>query len=167
MSQFKVTRSDGRSNAQVILDHVKDKQAGSVFTYGELAAALSANSNHTYTAKEARSIASGVYSRLLKEQGRALHNVRNVGYRIAPASMHVTLANGRKHKADLQMLRGLQTLQHVKWEEMDANQRAAHEGQLLVVGALYQQMQSLEKRQGSVEEAIKRIMPSIEQKKIE
>lgn len=157
MIDFKIKRADGRSNAQVLLDFVKGKEAGAVFSYGEIAAALSEGSTKAYTERDVKGLAVKVYPRLLKEQARALHNVRNVGYRLAPASQHVALANHRQTKADRQMLRGVQTLQHVRWDEMDANQKLAHEGQLLVVGALYQSMKALERRQNAVEAAIKRV----------
>lgn len=154
--KFKITRADGRSNAQVLLDYVKDKPAGTVFTYVELCDALSEGANHSYSTQALQSIAVSVYPRLLKEQARALHNVRNTGYRLAPAAFHVVLANGRQSKADRQMLRGVQTLQHVKWDEMNANEKLAHEGQLLIVGGLYNQMKALERRQSIIEEAIRR-----------
>ena len=43
---------------------------------------------------------------------------------------------------------------------MDANQRQAHQGQLLVTSALYQSMKALERRQIEVERAIKQIQES-------
>lgn len=156
-TKFKITRKDGRSNAQVILDYVKDKPAGAEFKYEDLQVALSDGSNHSYTVVEVQAVAAKLYPRLLKEQSRALHNVRNIGYRLAPAGYHVVLANDRKSKADKQMLRGVQTLQNVRWEEMDVNQRQAHEGQLLVVGALYSQMKALERRQSAIEDAIQKV----------
>ena len=154
---FKITRADGRSNAEVILDHVKGKPAGTVFSYEDLAAALSDGSSKTYGIAEVRGVAAKIYPRLLKEQARALHCVRNIGYRLAPASFHVTLAEGRQSKADRQMLRGVQTLQHVRWDEMDSNQRMAHEGHLLITSALYNQMQALARRQDRIEESLVRL----------
>src|SRR5271166_3824183 len=156
-AQFKIVRADGRSNAEVVLDLVKEKPAGTVFSYDEVGRALSEGCNHVYDQKSVTAIASKVYPRLLKEQARALHNVRNIGYRLAPASFHMALAEGRKSRADHQMLRGVQTLEHVRWDEMDANQKLAHEGQLLITGALYQQMKALERRQDLIEEAIMKV----------
>jgi homogentisate 1,2-dioxygenase len=156
-SPFKIKRADGRSNAQVVLDLFRDKQPGTVFTFEEIAAELSNATNFTYTTKHVRQVCASIYSRLLKEQARALHNVRNVGYRLAPAVQHMQLAADRKNKADRQLERGLQTLQHVRWDEMDANQRLAHQGQLLVVGALYGNMRAMEIRQDRIEAALLRL----------
>lgn len=160
--QFSINRQDGRSNAQVLLDLVKDKPAGEVFSYEEIAKALSAGSAREYDEKDVQQLAVKVYPRLLKEQARALHNVRGIGYRLAPAAFHVTLATSRKSKADRQMLRGVQTLQHVRWDEMTPNERSAHEGHLLITSALHQQMMALERRQNIVEKAIRtaRLVPS-------
>lgn len=155
---FKITRGDGRSSAQVILDLVLDAPAGNVYTYAELQTALDSGSDHRHTIAEVQGVAARVYPRLLREQARALHNVRGRGYRLAPAAYHLTLAGDRQSRADAQMLRGLQTLQHVRWDEMDQNQRQAHEGQLLVSGAIYAQMRALERRQSSVEEAIRAVI---------
>jgi hypothetical protein len=155
MKQFKITRADGRSNAEVILDLIKDAEPGRTFSYDECLAALSEGTDTVYSSRDVQRIVTSAVPRMLKEQARVLHNVRNVGYRLAPGGHHLTLANERKQKADKQMLRGLLTLQHVRWEEMSPEQRLAHEGQLLISGALYQQMQALERRQGNIEAAVR------------
>lgn len=154
---FQITRSDGRSNGQVVLDLVSGRDPGTVFSYEELIDALSADTDHRYTKHDVQLIVTASCPRMLKEQARTLHNIRNVGYRLAPAEYHVTIANHRKDRADKQLLRGLQVLQHVRWDEMDQNQRLAHEGQLIVAGALYQQMRALERRQSAVEIAIRQV----------
>lgn len=158
MLDFKIKRKDGRSNSQVLLDTVKNGAPGQVYTYADLATALGAGCNRVYSERDVQTVATQAYPRLLKEQERALHNVRNVGYRLAPAAYHLTLASNRNEKADKQLLRGLQTLQNVKWGEMDDNQRKAHEGQLLLSGAIYQQMKALERRQSNIEAAIKKVI---------
>jgi hypothetical protein len=153
-TRFKIVRDDGRSNQQVILDLVKDAQPGTTYDYDTLCNALSTGTNKTYTVPEIQRIVTVACIRMLKEQARTLQNVRNHGYRIAHGSSHMSLANQRRHKADKQMKVGLMVLQNVKWDELDANQRLAHEGQLLIVGALYQQMNAMERRQSAVERAL-------------
>lgn len=153
----KITRSDGRSNGQVLLDLVAGKEPGTVFLYNDLIDILSVGTGKCYTRSDVQRIVTRTCPRMLKEQARALHNVINVGYRVAEASRHLTLAHDRKSRADKQLLRGVQVLEHVRWDEMDANQRMAHQGQLLITNALYQSMKSLERRQAKVERAIKQI----------
>lgn len=151
---LEITRLDGRSNAQVILDLVKDHEPGRVFEYDEIITALEQGTDKHYTVRDVQGVISRLYSRMLKEQARALHAVPKVGYRLAPASFHTTLANNRKSRADKQMLRGMQTLQNVKWNEMNENERKAHEGQLLITSAIYSQMQALSRRQSKIEDLI-------------
>lgn len=155
MTTFKISRDDGRSNGQIILDLVQGRDSGTFFSYQDLGEALSAGTAKRYTRQEVQRIVTATCPRMLKEQARTLHNIPNQGYRIAPAVFHMTLANDRKSRADKQMLRGVQLLEHVKWDEMDANQRLAHQGQLLVMAALYQNQKALERRQTAIEQAIK------------
>lgn len=153
---FKISRESGLSNADVLLNYVKNKAPGTVFVYQELIDALSVGAEKDYDERDVQSVVNATYPRMLKEQARALHNVRNVGYRLAPAAHHIVLASDRQSRADKQMLRGMQTLQNVRWDEMDANQRMAHEGQLLITSSLFAQMKALEMRQSIVEAAIKK-----------
>lgn len=155
---FKITRNDGRSNAQVIIDYVRDKEPGVIFEYDELIAALNHGANHVYSLRDLQGIVFRLYSRMLKECARTLHNVRHVGYRLAPGSQHLVLAGDRNRKASTQMEKGVLMLQHVRYDEMDANQRLAHEAQLIISGAMYQQITALERRQTAVEAAIHKIL---------
>ena len=153
--RFVISRLDGRSNGQVILDLVKAGTPGEVYTYEALGAALSEGTDRAYGVSEVRSVVIGTFSRLLKEQQRTLYNVRGVGYRLAHANEHNQLARVRTRRADVQMRRGFHTLQHVRWDEMDPTARRVHEGTLMVVGALYQQQQAMDRRLRSVEDAIR------------
>lgn len=155
--RFKIVRIDGRSNSQVIIDYVKDGAPGTIYTYDELANALRAGVDRQFERTEVQSIVTSACSRLLKEHSRTLHNVRYKGYRLAPAAYHLTIAHERTSKADRQMQRGVQVLQNVRWNEMDQNQRMAHEGQLIIIGTLCQQMKAFERRQASIESAIRRM----------
>jgi hypothetical protein len=158
LERFAITRPDGRSNAQVILDYVRDRDPGTTFTFGELADELSRDSDREYGVEHVRQIVSDLYPRLLREQQRALHNVRGIGYRLAPAREHGRLAIDRKRRSDFQLKRGLDTLKHVRWEEMGDIERQAHEGQLMVMSALWMNQTALEARQAKIEKAIRSLI---------
>lgn len=161
---FEVRRLDGRSDAQVVIDLVKDREPGEIVTYEELSVALAASSQRTdYGRPEASRAVRSAAVRLLRDHLKALHPVPMVGYRIAKAHEHVVLANGRKRRANVQMLRGLQTLQHVRWDEMSSAQREAHMGTLNLVAALYQQQRMLEARQTRVEHLVRSMRPPREE----
>jgi len=151
---FAITRADGRSNSQVILDTVKQAEPGRLFTYRELTEALSIGTGHVYDHRAVCSAVRAATTRLLHEAQRRLHNVPLAGYRVAPASEHMRLARTDKRRADVQLRRGVETLRHVRWDELDPNARAAHEGTLMVTEALYVNQVALDARIRKIEEAI-------------
>lgn len=155
-SRFQPSREDGRSQAEVLIEYVKCGEPGQVYSYAELARALGAGSSRIYTIREVRQAVAACVSRLLREHQRRLHNIRLVGYRVAPAVHHMSLAKGDRRRADRQLLRGLQTLRHVRWEEMDENTRRAHEGHLMIHEAVCSNQHALDVRLRKVEEAIRR-----------
>jgi hypothetical protein len=155
---FKIKRDDGRSNSQVLLDYVQGKPPGTVFLYEELQDVFSSGTNKKYTKNEAQRIVTESCPRMLKEQNRTLHNMRNVGYRIAHAAQHVVLASYRKERGEKQFLRSEQVLIHVHLNEMTQNERREHQGQLIMMIAMRQQLTALERRQSAIENAINRVM---------
>lgn len=156
-TRFAITRYDGRSDAQVVLDLMHDAEPGRVFSYEELATALAKDTDRTYSVPEVRGAVTRAHVRMLKEQARVMYNVRGVGYRVAEAREHHHLARGRQRRADMQLRRGLQVLQNVRWEEMDPTSRAAHEGQLMVSLAVASAVRQLERRVDSHEALLKKI----------
>lgn len=155
---FEITRADGRSNSQVLLDLFEKGELGRLYKYEELSAALSEGVDKTYTNSEITGIIGKIYIRLLKEQQKAVHSVRGVGYRLALADDHKSLALDRKQRADGQLLKGLETLRGVQWDKIkDPEVRKATEGQLLILSAIYNQTQALERRQNGIEEALRRL----------
>lgn len=148
---FEITRTDGRSNQQVLIDTVKNEEPGRLFTYDELKQALGFDSR----VRVQRTVIAAQH-RLLKEFCRTLDNVRGEGYRIAKASEHTRIASSRKRRAENQLRRGLHVLRNVRWEEMDADARAAHEGTLMVSEALYRIQTAQDARITRIEEAIRK-----------
>lgn len=153
MKTFTVARADGRSAAQVVLDYVKGGEPGRLYTYDELAEALAVGAR-PYSRVEVQKTAQRLVTRLLREQQRRLHVVQGAGYRLAPASDHMSLAHTDRRRADTQLTRGLNTLRHVRFDEMDSNTRRAHEGHLMVAEALYANQVALDRRLRTVEELV-------------
>lgn len=155
--RFAISRQDGRSNAQVLIDYVKAGEAGRVFSYEELQAELSAGTDREFSVGDVQGVVVEAGRRLLSEHCIALDNIRNTGYRIAPAADHSRLALTRTRKADLQIKRGMSLLKNVRWDEMDANARTAHEGMLLVMSSFHGQQQAFDKRLRSLERAFAKV----------
>jgi hypothetical protein len=158
MVTFEITREDGRSNQQVLIDHVKDGEPGTLYTYRQLGELLGFDD---------RSRIQGVVNlsqhRLLKECNKTMTNVRGRGYRLAGASEHVGIACVRRRKADTQLRKGLHVLRHVDWDALDDESRKAHQGTLMVMSAVYSAQASMERRQASIEESLERLKSRVDQ----
>lgn len=162
-TKFAVQRMDGRTNAQVLLDHVKDGAAGHVYTYNELRQALSNDTAKVYSVQDVQQIVRMAGTRMSNEQARVLTNVPTVGYKLAQAAEHTMIAGKHARKSSVQLRRGVQILSNVRYEEMDENQRRAHEGHLLITTAMYQSQKSLAKRQRKVEDLIESLTKRVDE----
>ena len=63
----------------------------------------------------------------------------------------------KQTKADRQLRRGVELLQDVRWDELDENNRKAHEGTLLLMSAMYEQTRALSKRVNRIDEVLQLI----------
>ena len=150
---FKIARPDGKSDADILLGIIEKAGPGDVIKYVDLQEKLS------YPGKEfdragVQSVVSRSERKLAVNQSRALLCVRNVGYKVALASEHQTIAGRKRERSSKLLKRGLTVLQHVDWAAMSDNERRAHEGQLMIVGAIHSAMQGIEQRLARVENAI-------------
>lgn len=156
--RFFIHREDGRSNSQVIIDLVKEATPGRIFAYSEISDALSVGSDRQFDVPAVRCSVLGAISMLERLYKRTLLNVRNTGYKLAKAEEHMLIAGIRSDRANRQLKKGLSTLTNVKWDEMDENTRRAHEGQLLIMSAFYQQNVAMDRRMRKMEETIKALV---------
>lgn len=161
-TRFAISRMDGRSNQQVILDHVRGGDPGQVYTYQELAQRLGDGTGRTYAVQSIQQVVRQLGRRLSREQARALVNVPGVGYKLAHANEHASLALVHTRKSEVQLHRGFELLTHVRLDEMDENQRRAHEGHLMITAALYQNQRMIWKKQRAVEEALKSLTARVD-----
>jgi hypothetical protein len=154
IEKFKITRADGRSNQQVVIDLVCKADPGALYTYADISEALAVGTDQAFVSSRVQAIVLKSQPRLLKEHQRALTNLAGFGYKMALAKDHVGLSLIRHRKADSQLQKGLHLLRHVRWNEMDENARTAHTGMLLVTEALYRNQKALERRQTRVEDVL-------------
>lgn len=157
-NQFQIRRADGRSDAQVIIDLVRDEQPGTIFAFSDIATALEAGCDRAFGTADVRAAVARAERRLLSEQSRALLNVRGHGYKVAHASEHSLIARNRKARSDVLLRKGMHTLRNVRWHEMDENQRAAHEGTLMVLGAVMAAHEAIRERQDRVEKRLREVL---------
>lgn len=152
--KFKITRSSGKSDAEVLSEVLTKFNPGELVPYSTLSEVLSLGASRIYRRKDVQSAISRSESKLAREHRRALINVREFGYRVALAGEHQMIAGRKKDRAGSLLRRGLTVLQHVDWDAMDPNTRRAHEGQLMVVGALHSAMKGLDSRIKRIEDVI-------------
>jgi len=153
--KFKISRQDGRSDAEVLADIVRSANPGDLLTYASIGAELGKGTPRKYGVADVQSAVGRAERKLATEQRRALLNVRGQGYRIAMAGEHQVIAGRKKDRAGALLKRGLMVLQHVDWDAMEENTRKAHEGQLMVLGALHSAMSGMDSRLKRIEDVIK------------
>ena len=159
---FRTKREDGRSDRQVIFDLAKDIEAGALLPFDTLLNALknglseeeleAVNKNRVYRAVAVAN------KRLLSEHQRYLHIVRGKGYRMISAEEHLPLAISKKETAQDYLKKGIDLLRNTRMDELSQSQRTLHEGQLLVLGGLYQAYRNSERRHNEQESAIDKML---------
>lgn len=154
-STFAISRTDGKTASQVICDLVANARPGQTLEYDAISAALSDGSDKAYTLRETQAAVRRAERQLAIRHNRALLNVTRLGYKVAMASEHQMIAGRKRDRSAKLLKRGLMLLQHVDWDAMSPNERLAHEGHLMVMGALHSTMQGIEKRLSRVEDAIR------------
>jgi hypothetical protein len=166
IKMFAISRADGRSDAQVICELVRNAAPETVFSYDQLAGALSVGSRRVFDREKVLSVVSRSFNSILRDTQRALLNVAGVGYRVARANEHEGHSRVRKRRSDIQLRRALLTLQQVRWDEMDQASRTAHEGTLVLVSVLMSNQAALERRQSKTEGLIRSLIKTQEERSI-
>lgn len=159
---IRIRRTSGRSNADLLCELCKDAAPDTTFTYEQLADVLETDTDTAYDARMVCSVVRTANRRLLRQHQRELRNVPGLGFRLAPATEHVELAQHRRSKADRQLHRGLLTLRHVRWSEMDENHVAAHRGVLMVMEGVAAAVGMITQRQERHEEVIENLRQRVE-----
>lgn len=156
MTVARIARADGRSNQQVIIDLVKNREPGTMFGFDQLIETLSEGTPRVFGRGDVTAVVNAANRRLLQSFQRCLHNIRGEGYRLATASDHLPLARTDRRRGNRQLQKGMLKLRNVRWEELDPVAREAHEGTLMVMSAVLLQQESFERRLSAIEEVIAR-----------
>lgn len=154
MSRFAITRTSGKSDAEVLAERISRANPGDLLSYSELAGELGEGSGRAYERADVQASVARAERKIATELSRALVNVRGQGYRIALASEHQMIAGRKKDRAETMLKRGLTIMQNVDWAAMDENSRKAHEGQLMVIGAVHAAMVGLDRRMQRIEKTL-------------
>jgi hypothetical protein len=154
---FRTDRATGESDVEIVMRLVAAFSPGQVIAHDTIRQALQDGLSTRVSMARVRGARVRAEGRMLREMARALAAVPGVGYRVAEATEHQTLAARRKRRADRQLGRGLALLKHVRWDEMSPETRKAHEAQLVMLSGLYEQQRAFELRMSRVERALARL----------
>ena len=156
--RFKKSRQDGRSDADVIIDMVKTLEPGTVIPFEQFITELSKDTARNFDIPAVRGVVCHSNTRLQKAINRTLHSIRGVGYRVAKADDHAIISARFKLGGDRKYKKGYEVLKHVEWGELSAAARAAHENQMIIMGALYQNQKAMNERMDRFETSLKQLM---------
>lgn len=159
---FTPSRSDGRSDRQIVFDLVQMAEPDTLFTFEQIIAALSAGVDKPVTRHRACAASRLANQTLQHEEQRALQVVKGMGYRVVAANEHLGLALTRKDFATRQFSRGVVLLKSCRLDELTDIQRRLHEGTTLVMGAYLGALRHLNARQNRQESALQSLALRIE-----
>lgn len=156
-ARFQPSRSDGRSDRQVIYDLTHTSEPDSLWTYDELADALEVGLDGTVDRQRIYSAVKAANRELLTRERRYLAVVKRKGYRMLRANEHLPVALNRKSSAVTQLARGVELLRNAKISELTEAQRHLHQGQLMIMGSLHAAILDSERRHDRTEAVLDQI----------
>lgn len=159
---FTASRADGRSDRQVIYDLTSDAEPDTVFTYTELIDALSDGLDEPVARERVYRAVAAANMTLLREQRRYLQVVKDTGYKVLRSDEHLPAALGKKDMAQTYLRKGIELLRNARLDELTEAQRTLHEGQLMVLGGVYQAVKSSERRHDQQEKVIEELRRRID-----
>jgi hypothetical protein len=160
--QFAIARRDGRSNQRVILDYVHQSEPETIFSYDELKAILEEGLPVTFSRHRIQDCIRQVNPQLLRQHQRMLTNVKNVGYRMAPAREHLPSSRAMQEKANRRMLAGLRMLENVREKELTPSELQLHRAHTMIQQATVQTVLLIQRRQDIQEQAINNLFRRVE-----
>lgn len=162
MPAFTPTRTDGRSDRRVIFELTRSAAPDTTYTYQQLEDALNAGLETPVARDRVYRAVAAANKTLLKEEKRYLYVVKNVGYRVISAGEHLPVALIKKDQAQGYLKKGLQLLRNARLDELDPTQRTLHEGQLLILGGLYQATRESARRHDRMEQLVAGLTDRVE-----
>jgi len=147
MTSFHPSRSDGRSDRRVVFELVQDAEPETLFPFEELMAALQDGLDAPVRRDRVYRAVSAGNKTLQRERKRTLAPVQGVGYRIARADEHLSLAIIKKSRAETQIKDGIELLRNVRLDELPEPHKTLHVGQLMLLDGVYRMTKATEKRQ--------------------
>lgn len=160
--RFAPARDDGRSDRQILFDLTESAEPETLFSYEQIREALSEGLDRPVIRNRIYRAVAATNKLLLRERQRYLSVVENQGYRVIRADEHLPVAVGRKDRAEKQLQAGMSLLQNARMDELSDQQRALHEGQLMILGGLVQAMRESAHRHDRAEKLIEELTERVD-----
>ncbi len=136
----------------IVAQAASKAEYGQLLTFGELAAHL--NIDPVRSKGQIRQAVASARPLLLRDSLRALVSVRGKGYRVARPGEQAGMAQGHRHKADIQMLKALDLVNFVDEGKMSSEELARHRAVAIVLTNIHQRMVGAESRLETLEDAV-------------
>lgn len=159
---FTASRPDGRSDRQVIYDLASNADPETVFKYVALEDALNEGLDTKVQRERVYRAVGAANKTLLREERRYLQVVKDVGYKVLRSDEHLPIALTKKDMAQTYLRKGIELLRHARLDELTEVQRTLHEGQLMVLGGVYQAVRASERRHDRQEQVIDELRSRVE-----
>lgn len=161
LAPFTPSRSDGRSDQQVVYELVSGNDPDTVFTYRQIRDALANGIDGEILDGRLYTAVRMANKRLLRNDQRFLRNVRGTGYRVITAAEHHGVALEKKDKALMQMRQGAEVLLSVRAEELTPAELQLARGTGMVfqgiVSAMGESKRRHERQEGLIDELRQRV----------
>lgn len=154
MPLFKITRTNGRSNAEVLAAVVAASEPGRILSYDELAGILGEGTDRAWKRVDVQQAVNGGRRYVLRQTRRDLVSLRGTGYQVSRASEHVAISKRRERKAGNQMARAVEVLQNTPIGELSSAQAMEHDAHLAVTAIIAQQVMRLTRKQHQQDDLI-------------
>lgn len=159
MPEYKKTsRTDGRSDGQVIYDLAAEMKPNDILHFADLIEILQQGvTSITYDKNRAYSAVRSANKKLLKKNNRYLQVVRGTGYKMITSEEHLAVALSKKQSAQKNMQLGLQVLEHTVFDELTPAHRILHEQQMMIMRAIHQRVKFHDEKLSETDNIIDRM----------
>lgn len=162
VAPFQTTRSDGRSDRQVVADLVIERGAGDIITHAEIADALAEGIDGEITRPRVYRAAAAASRWLTLNRQIALVPIRGVGYRVSVPDDFRALAEVRRDRASSQLVRGKELLDHAPYGRMSPDVRDALLPLQVLIGGAYAQLHAYGEHLARHDDAIRRLSERVD-----
>jgi hypothetical protein len=155
VSAFATRSPDGRTQPQIILDHIRaaSLRPGDLITYETLHEILDRGDSEDER-HAVRGAARAASRRLLTADGHCLVSVPDVGYRITEAAEHLRLGKDREKRGSRQFQQAITIYDGTPLDELTPAQRELHQNTSMLAKAAFAAISDHERRIRRVERLI-------------